>query len=183
MEHPSLQRRFRTNDRQLRYRRLNTTIFTDTYFSSIKSKRVNTCAQIWTNDIKCIRIDPMSTKIHSRHSARKLFKNYGVPSNIVMDGAREKIMGKFKEAFQDATVQVQQLEYNTPCGNRSECAVRENKRTERRAMKNSFFPERLWSYCAELQAKIRCHTAHNIPTLNGQVPETVVTGNTVDISE
>ena len=31
--------------------------------------------------------------------------------------------------------------------------------------------------------KIRCHTAHNIPTLNGQVPETVVTGNTADISE
>ena len=27
-----------------------------------------------------------------------------------MDGAREKIMGKFKEAYQDATVQVHQLE-------------------------------------------------------------------------
>ena len=85
-------------------------MFTDTYSSSIKYTRGNICAQIWTNDIKWIRIDYMSTKIHARHSAKKLSKNYGVPSKIVMDGAREKIMGKFKEACQYATVQVHQLE-------------------------------------------------------------------------
>ena len=89
-------------------------MFTDTYFLSIKSTRGNKCAQIWTNDIKWIRIDPMSTKSHAYHSDKKLFNNYGVPSKIVMEGARDQIMGKFKEACQDATVQVQQLEYNTP---------------------------------------------------------------------
>ena len=35
----------------------------------------------------------------------------------------------------------------------------------------------------ELQAKIRYHTAHAIPTLNEQVPKTVVTVNTANISE
>ena len=109
VEHPSLQGRFRANDRQLRYRRLNTTMFTDTYFSSIKSTWGNTCAQIWTNDIEWISIDPMSTKIYAQHSANSLFKNDGVTSNIVMDGAREKIMDKFKEACQDEMVQVHQL--------------------------------------------------------------------------
>ena len=88
------------------------------------------------NDIKWIRIDPMYTKIHAHHSAKKLFNNDGVPSKIVMDGARDKIMGKFKEACQDTTVQVQQLEYNTPWANRAEYAVRENKRAARRAIKN-----------------------------------------------
>ena len=183
VEQPSMQRRFRTNDRQLRYRRLNTTMFTDTYFSSVKSSRGNTCAQIWTNDIEWIRVDPMSTKSNAHHSAKKLFKNDGVPSKIVMDGAREQVLGKFKDACNDATVLVQQLEYNTPWANRAEGAVRENKRAVRRAMKKSDCPAKLWDYCAELQAKIRCHTAHDIPTLNGQVPETVVTGNTADISE
>ena len=100
-----------------------------------------------------------------------------------MDGAREQIMGKFKEACQDVTVQVQKLEYNNPSANRYGGAMRENKRATRRAMKKSYFPARLWDYCAELQAKSRCHTEHDIPTLNGQVPETVVTGNTADISE
>ena len=110
VDHPCLQRHFRTNDQQLQYCRLNSTMFNDTYFSSIKYTRGNTCAQIWTNDIKMIRIDPMSTKIHARHSAKKLFKNDGLLSKIVVDGSREKIMGKFKEACKDATVQVQQLE-------------------------------------------------------------------------
>ena len=86
-------------------------MFTDTYFSSIKSTRGNTCAQIWTNDIEWIRIDPMSTKIHAHHSAKKMFKNYGVSSKIVVNGARDQIVGKSKEACQDATVQVQKLEY------------------------------------------------------------------------
>ena len=92
-------------------------------------------------------------------------------------------MGKFKEACQYATVKVQQLKYNTPWANRAEGAARENKRAARRAMKKSDCPARIWDYYAELKAKIICHTAHDIPTLNGQVPETVVTGNTADISE
>ena len=50
-------------------------------------------------------------------------------------------------------------------------------------MKKLAFPARLWDYFSELQANIRCHMAHNIPTLNGQVPETAVTGGTADISE
>ena len=75
------------------------------------------------------------------------------------------------------------MEYNTPWSNRAEGAVRENKRAVQRAMKKTDSPERLWDYCSKLHGKIRCHTAHNIPTLNGQVPETVVTGNTADISE
>ena len=98
-----------------------------------------------------------------------------------MDGAREQVMGKFKEACQDAMVQVQKLEYNNPWANRAEGAVRKNKISARHAIKNSACPEKLWDYCAELQAKIRCHMAHNIPTLNVQVPKTVVTGNTADI--
>ena len=89
-------------------------------------------------------IDPLSTKIHANHPAKKLFKNDGVPSKIVMDGAREQIMGKFKEACQDATVQVQQLEYNTLWANRAEIAVQHNKRAARRSMKNSACPARLW---------------------------------------
>ena len=80
-------------------------------------------------------------------------------------------------------VQVKKPEYNTPWGNRDEGAVQENKRAARRTMKKSACPARLWDYCADLQSNIRRHTARDIPTLNGQVPKTVVTGNTVYISE
>ena len=95
----------------------------------------------------------MSSKKHVHHSAKKLFKNDGVPSKIVMDGAREQTLGKFKEAFNDTTVLVQQLEYNTPWVNRAEGGVRENKRSIRGALKKSAYPGKLWDYCAEFQAK------------------------------
>ena len=144
VKHPSLQRRFRTNNRQLRYRRLNTTMFTNTYFSSIKSTRGHKCAQIWTNDIKYIRIEPIYAKSHAHHSAKNMFKNDGVPTKIVIDGAREQVIGKFKEACQDTTVKVQHLQYNTHWANRSKGAVRENKRAARRTMKKLACPERLW---------------------------------------
>ena len=109
-------------------------MFTDTNLSSIKYTRGNTCSHIWKNDIKWTGIDPMYTKIHAYNSGKNLFNNDGVPSKIVMDGAREKIMGEFKEACQDATVQVQQLEYNN--SRETEGAVLENKRAARRAMNN-----------------------------------------------
>ena len=157
-------------------------MFTDTYFSSIKSTRGNTCAQIWTNVIKLIKIDLMSNKSNAHHLAKNLFNKYSLPSKIVMDSAREQVIWKFKEACQDATVQVQQLEYNTTRANRAEGAVQENKRYASHAMKKSACPAELWDYCAELQAKIRCHRAHDIPNLNGQVPKNVVTGNTAYIS-
>ena len=56
----------------------------------------------------------MSTKSHVHYSAKNMVKNDGVPSKVVMDSARDQVMGKSKEACQDAAFQVQQLEYNTP---------------------------------------------------------------------
>ena len=85
----------------------------------------------------------MSNRIHAHHSDKKMFNNDSVPSKIVMGGSREQIMGKFKEACQDVTVQVQQLEYTTPWANRAEGAVRENKRAARRAMNKSACPASL----------------------------------------
>jgi len=45
--HPSLSRRFRTNDRQLRYRRLPLTMFTDTLLTKVPSRRGNVYAQVF----------------------------------------------------------------------------------------------------------------------------------------
>ena len=48
--YPDISRRYRTNDKQLRYKRLNTRIFTDTMFANVKSTRGNVCGQVFTND-------------------------------------------------------------------------------------------------------------------------------------
>jgi hypothetical protein len=43
-------------------------------------------------------------------------------------------------------------------------------------------PMRLWDYCAELQSEIRSNTALDLFALDGSTPETIIKGNTADIS-
>ena len=49
-------------------------------------------------------------------------------------------------------------------------------------MVQSGAPKYLWDHCLEREAYIRSHTAHDIFSLNGQVPGTIVSGETADIS-
>jgi hypothetical protein len=50
MIQPSLTKRYKTNYRQLRYRRLPVTMYTDTMFSTILSRQINKAAQIFCTD-------------------------------------------------------------------------------------------------------------------------------------
>ena len=44
-------------------------------------------------------------------------------------------------------------------------------------------PKKLWDDCLELEGYIRSNTAHDIFMLNGEVPETIMSGKTSDISQ
>jgi predicted glutamine amidotransferase len=55
MIHPSLTKRYKTNDRQLRYRRLPVTMYTDTMFSTILSRQDNKAALIFCTDFGFVR--------------------------------------------------------------------------------------------------------------------------------
>ena len=44
-------------------------------------------------------------------------------------------------------------------------------------------PKKLWDDCLELEVCIRSNTAHDIYMLNGEVLETVMSGETSDISQ
>ena len=64
----------------------------------------------------------------------------------------------------------------------AEGATRELKRGSGRKMMRSLSPAKLWDHCIELEALIRSHTALDIYELQGQVPETLLSGKTADIS-
>jgi hypothetical protein len=55
MFHPSLNKRYKTDDRHLRYRRLPVTMYTDTMYSTILSIQMNKAAQIFTTDFGFVR--------------------------------------------------------------------------------------------------------------------------------
>jgi hypothetical protein len=59
MIHPSFTKRYKTNDRQLRYRRLPVTMYTDIMFSTILSRQDNKADQIFCTDFGFVREFPM----------------------------------------------------------------------------------------------------------------------------
>ena len=88
---PTLDCCFKTNDKMLRYSRLNTNMYTDTMFASKVSLRGNTCGQVYTNDIDFTRFYPMKDRKEMPDTLSKFFREEGVPSQLIVDGAREQI--------------------------------------------------------------------------------------------
>ena len=102
---------------------------------------------------------------------------------MIMDGAREQVMELFrKKCCEAAGVHVKQTEAQTPWSNAAEATIHELKKGVGRQMVCSIAPKRLCDDCLEQEAYVRSLTAHYIYKLDGQVPETLVSGETADIS-
>ena len=50
-------------------------------------------------------------------------------------------------------------------------------------MMNNKSPKVLWDHCLEFELSFRSHTVNGIFELNGEVPQTHMTGGTEDLSE
>jgi hypothetical protein len=98
-----------------------------------------------------------------------------------MDRAKEQTMGEFRKKARAANCQIKQTEPYSPWQNAAESAVRETKRAAGRKMAVSQCPRKLWDHCLELEVIICLHTALDLYELQGQVPETIVSGQTADI--
>ena len=183
-----LVRRYQSNDRMLRYNRVNCNVFMDTFFATqqkgFKSTRGNTCAQLFVTDFNHVVIKPIKSRSEGIHRAVKsYFKNYGVPNALVADPAREQILGETKKFCQQCDTDINQLEKGTPWANRAELYIGIMKQKILRLMKKSRCPARLWDYCAEYCYKINNSIAHDHYQLGGMVPNTKLTGQPHDISD
>jgi hypothetical protein len=91
--HPSLTKRYKTNDRQLRYLRLPVTMYTDTMYSIILSRQKNKAAQIFCTDFGYVRAFPLKKEKEAHEALYFLFHRDGVPNVMVMDGAKAQVEG------------------------------------------------------------------------------------------
>ena len=76
---------------------------------------------------------------------------------------------------------VKQTEPHTPWSNAAECTIQELKCGAGQKMAKSSCLAKLWDNCLELEAYIRSHTALDKYELQGQVPKTIISGQTTDI--
>jgi hypothetical protein len=91
MIHPSLTKRYKTSDRQLRYRRLPVTIYTDTMFSTILSRQDNKAAQIFCTDFGFVREFPLKKEKEAHEALSLIFHRDGGPNVMVMDGSKAQV--------------------------------------------------------------------------------------------
>ena len=177
-----MNRRLKPLSYQLMFEPLRTTMYTDTLFSKIKSLQQNTCAQVFCTPLDWTRVFPLVSKADAHKALDLLHRRHGVPAKLICDNANELTKGDFRKKSLAAGSHCTSIEAHTQEHNRAELAIRELKRGYRRQMRRANAPRVLWDHCLELQALIRSHTALDLYALNGDTPETNLTGNTPDIS-
>jgi hypothetical protein len=93
MIHPNLTKRYKTNDRQLRYRRLPVTMFTDAMYSTILSRQGNKAAQVFCTEFGFARAFHTKKENKAHGSLSLLFHRDGVLIVMVMDGSNTQVEG------------------------------------------------------------------------------------------
>jgi hypothetical protein len=133
-------------------------------------------------DFGFVRAFPLKKEKESHEDLSLLFHRDVVTNVMVMDGAKAQVEGEFRIKLCDAGCHIKQTEPHTQSSNMGEGAVRELKKGVGRHMLRSGCPKSLWDDCIIRKAYVRSHTSLDIYGLEGQVPESNIKGETVDIS-
>ena len=153
----TLNRRYESNDRMLRYKHIDTVIFMDTIFTSKKtgkSQRDFSCVQVYATEFGWVRADMMRREKDIHLSVKSLFKDIGVPSKLIVDGDRAQVLGKTRDLCNLSRCDIIELEKDTPESNRAERCIQILKATSRSDMVKSDSPLVFWCYCIERRVLI-----------------------------
>ena len=179
-----LARQFSTNDRMLRYRRIQSYFFTDTMFVTkpAKSTRGNICMQLFVSDKGYIAVYPMESKSDFLDCLHLFCKEVGVPVSLVVDPSGEQTSRLVRRFCNQIGTTLRILEESTQWANRAELYIGLLKTAVRRDMRESHSPLVLWDYCAQRRALIHNLTPRNLFQLENQTPHQITTGSEGDIS-
>jgi hypothetical protein len=175
-------KRLKHTAHQLIFRHIRATVYTDTLFNKVKSTRQNTCAQIFVTTFHWSKVYPLRSKGDAHQALDLLHRDVGVFKTIVPDNAPELISGEFRKKAVHAGSQIKPVEAYSHNQNLAESGIRELRRMYRKAMLSTNAPHVLWDYCISLMADIGSHTVLDLHELDGDSPQTRLTGDTVDIS-
>jgi hypothetical protein len=179
--HP-MTRRLRVHHLNLHQPRLTGTWHVNTLFAKVKSKRCNTCANVYTQG-KFTRVIPMTSRKDAGKSLVEFTDDVGIPDQLVTDGAME-FTGKNTDFVKEAR-RMRICLHTAKQGrkNQNHAAEREigtlAKRWKLRMTKKDI-PKRLWDFGLVYESEILSRTARGTDSRTGYEE---VTGQTPDISE
>ena len=180
----TLSRQLSSNDRMLRYRRIESTFFTDTMFATpaAKSPRQNTCCQVFVSDKGFVAVYPMKSQEEFQTALHWFCKQVGVPSSLVADGHRSQTSSSVKRFCHQVGTTLRVLERGSPWANRAELYIGLLKEAVRKDMRESHSPMVLWDYAIERRARIHNAVPRPLFQNNGLSPHAATFGSQGDIS-
>ena len=180
----SLSRQYSTNDRMIRYKRINSLFYTDTFFAKndAKSTRGNTCMQIFVSDKGYVAVYPMKTKSEFKDCLHMFCKEIGVPETLVLDKSGEQTSNAVKQFSNHVGLKLRILEESTQWANRAELYIGLLKEAIRKDLRSSNCPLILWDYCAQRRALIHNLIPRDLFQNEGRSPQEVTMGCQGDIS-
>ena len=107
---PLLSQQYGTNDQMSRHRRLPADLFTDTLEAGIFSHRGKRYAQVYALRKTLCKAYPMARKSDAHETLSLLCAHEGVPNTLVMDGAREQVMGELRHKARQADLHGKMLQ-------------------------------------------------------------------------
>jgi hypothetical protein len=162
-------------------RRLEGRTDSDTFFSSVKSIRGYTCAQLFFHVgtgylfVRCMRRES-----HSHGAYQDYIRNVGAPNVLLTDNSRTQIGQKWtKTSRENITKQIHIAPHNQQ-QNQAERKIRDIKTRVLVALRLSNAPTEFWCYCMLWIVDCFNHTA--VPGLEWQTPKGLLDGITPDIS-
>jgi len=182
---PRLAKNYGTGDRMLRYKRIGSYFFMDTFFATRKggkSSRQNTCCQLFVTDRGFVYVVPLRSKSEVLQAVKLFAKEVGAPDAIIADAAKEQQSTELRGFLQSIGTSLRLLEEGTPWANRAELYIGLIKEAVRKDMKDSGCPLPFWDYCVERRARIHNLTASSLFQTRGTNPFTATTNDVGDIS-
>lgn len=182
-EDNELSRQYITNDRMLRYKRLQSVFYSDTMFAlKHKSRRQYKCCQVFVSDKGFVVVYPMKSQEEFQTALHWFCKEVGVPVSLIVDAHKSQTSPVVRRFCDQVGTTIRVLEKGTPWANRAELYIGLLKEAVRKDMRETNSPMSLWCYC--IQRRARIHNA--IPRLlfqnQGQTPHAATFGVQGDIS-
>jgi hypothetical protein len=175
--------RFKTNDRHLRYKQLRHNMYTDTMKASIPSQTKDLYAQVFVTSFRWARTFPMKKKSNAVYALDLMLHCDGRPEKMIMDDSKEQTLGAFGKKCRDADIYVKQTEPHSPWQNTAEGGIRELKKASGQKMVRAGAPKHFWADAIEWEAYIQSNNAWDIYKVQGETPETLLSGETANISQ
>jgi hypothetical protein len=136
-------------------------------------------ARVYSTSFRWARAHPMN---EAHKTLSLVFHCDGVPPTMVVDDSKEQTRGEFRQKLREADCHHRVTEPYSPKQQATEGCICELKRGLSRKMLQTGLPKPLWDHSLELEALVRSCRSKDIYMTAGQVPETIMTGNTADIS-